>query len=114
QLKMLAEKVEYANEIHKSAQLSEMIQRELDAGRSTEIAKYLTQSERFFNSLVVAVYGGEPVWLEIGRLTPPKNADFQEDDIPETVRHSIGFLRLSGKEKLFAIDGQHRLSGIKK
>ncbi len=113
QLKMLAEKVEYANVLHNSTQLSDMIQRELTEGRSEEIAKYLKQDERFFNSLVIAVYGGDPEWLEIGRLTPPKDADFNEDDIPETVRHSIGFLRLSGKEKLFAIDGQHRLSGIK-
>jgi DNA sulfur modification protein DndB len=110
---MLAEKVDYATKIHNSSKLSDMIQRELTKERSKEIADYLKTEERFFNSLVVAVYGGDPEWLEVGRLTLPKHADFDEQDIPETVRHSIGFLRLSGKEKLFAIDGQHRLSGIK-
>jgi len=112
-LKMIAAKVDYAKELHQSTQMSDMIQRELTEERSTEIAKYLKQKERFFNSLVIAVYGGDPEWFQIGGLTAPKHADFGTDDIPETVRSSIGFLRLSGKEKLFAIDGQHRLSGIK-
>jgi DNA sulfur modification protein DndB len=33
--------------------------------------------------------------------------------LSEEAKDSIGFLRLTGTEKLFAIDGQHRLSGIK-
>ncbi len=112
-LEMLAEKVKYANELHPSKLLSNLIQRELDRGRAAEIAEYLKESQRFFSSLVIAVYGGDPEWLEIGRLKPPKNAKFDEADIPETVRHSIGFLRLRGDERLFAIDGQHRLAGVK-
>lgn len=113
QLRLLAEKVSYSDELHESKQLSDMIQRELSGERTRDIAEYLKTKERFFSSLVVAVYGGDPQWIEIGKLKPPKKADFNESDIPETVRHSIGFLRLTGEERLFAIDGQHRLSGIK-
>ena len=57
----ISRRVSYADEIHNNKQLSDMIQRRLKAGRSSEIAKYLeTQSERFFNSLVIATYGGQP------------------------------------------------------
>jgi DNA sulfur modification protein DndB len=34
--------------------------------------------------------------------------------IPENAMDSLGFLSLSGSEKIFAIDGQHRLAGIKR
>ncbi len=36
------------------------------------------------------------------------------DDIPEYALHSFGFIHFDGGEKLFALDGQHRLAGIKK
>lgn len=34
-------------------------------------------------------------------------------DIPEYVSESLGILRLSGSEQLFALDGQHRVVGIR-
>ncbi|WP_123101584.1 DNA sulfur modification protein DndB [Acidithiobacillus sulfuriphilus] len=34
--------------------------------------------------------------------------------VPEGARDVLGFLCLSGSERVFAIDGQHRLAGIKK
>ena len=40
-----------------------MIQRQLQRGRAAQIAEYLKgQSERLFNSLVLATYGGQPNW----------------------------------------------------
>ena len=36
------------------------------------------------------------------------------DKLNETTIASVGFLTLRGDEKLFALDGQHRLAGIKK
>jgi DNA sulfur modification protein DndB len=59
-------RVSYAEEIHSNKQLSDMIQRQLKHGRSKQIAEYLTtQKERFFNSLVIATYGGEPSWYAL-------------------------------------------------
>jgi DNA sulfur modification protein DndB len=34
-------------------------------------------------------------------------------DQEQRVNETLGVLTLSGKEKLFAIDGQHRVAGIK-
>ena len=52
-LKLLAERVRYATELHTSQRLSDMIQRELSGDRTREIADYLTNPERFFSSLVL-------------------------------------------------------------
>ena len=112
-LDQLAVRVDYAEQLHSSRELSQWIQRSLEDSRGKEIAQYLEkQTQRFFNSLVIAVYGGEPSWYEAGDIKPvSKNVDLP--DLPEDVRFSLGFLRLSGKEELFAVDGQHRLAGIK-
>ncbi|KQQ17379.1 hypothetical protein ASF59_00090 [Methylobacterium sp. Leaf121] len=113
EMSTLAARVDYAKEVHNNEGLSDMIQRELEEGRAPAIKSYLlTNDERFFNSLVIAVYGGEPSWHEFGRITPKKD-DPTLADIPDYAKHSIGFLKLTGKEKLFALDGQHRLAGIK-
>lgn len=112
-LDQLAARVEYAEQLHSNRKLSQWIQRSLEESRGVEIAHYLeTQTQRFFNSLVIAVYGGEPLWYEAGDIRPAsKGVDLPE--LPEGVKFSLGFLRLHGEEKLFAIDGQHRLAGIK-
>jgi DNA sulfur modification protein DndB len=97
-------------EIRPGKQLSDLIQRALTEGRSAEIAAYLIENEdRFFNSLVVAVYGGDPTWIEFD-VKPARGA---VGDIPEWAASAFGFLHLSGGETLFALDGQHRLAGIK-
>lgn len=107
-------RVRYAMEVHNNEKLSDMIQRQLKSGRADQIADYLkTQEERFFNSLVVATYGGEPSWYP---LTDVRNKANRPDlsDVSEETVESLGFLTLRGDEKLFALDGQHRLAGIKK
>lgn len=113
-LKQVAEKVNYAKEVHNSVKLSELIQRELDdKARAGEIGNYLlTNKDRFFNSLVVAVYDGDPEWHEFHNLKPI-SSDIDVDDIDYSSRYSVGYLSLSGSEKLFALDGQHRLAGIR-
>ncbi len=64
---VVARQISFAEELHKNKKLSELIQREIKKKRGLEIANYLrTQNERFFNSLVVAVYGGDPDWFEFG------------------------------------------------
>jgi len=109
----VAERVSFAKEIHKSEKLSDLIQREIKKKRGREIAQYLkTQRERFFNSLVVAVYKGEPTWYEVTITKANKNIPI--DEIPKDALDSFGLLHLTGKERLFALDGQHRLAGLKK
>ena len=113
-LEELSSRVSFAKEIHKNSALSDMIQRELKGRRSAQIAEYLqTQGERFFNSLVVATYGGRPDWFPVSSIRNTREDDDLRDLSEENIA-SIGFLRLSGDERLFALDGQHRLAGIKK
>ena len=60
---------------------------------------------------MVGVYQGQPTWHEIEVQespiwgTPGLDPRFQE---------SFGILELDGEENLYAIDGQHRVAGIKK
>lgn len=91
------------DELHKSELLSGMIQRSITENYKS-IANYLeTQEERFFNALILAVYDGQPMWNEI-RL----------DDYDGGDNYNMGMLTLSGDEKIFPVDGQHRVAGIKK
>jgi len=103
------------HEIHSSKKLSEWIQRELQSNHAQAIATYLaTQPERMFNALFVGIYGGEPQWGEIQISPTLELAPFEvtEDQLDHLSR-SIGILHFSGEEKLFAIDGQHRVAGVK-
>lgn len=110
----ISERVRYAEEIHQNKLLSDMIQRRLKTGRSEQIARYLrTQPERFFNSLVIATYGGQPNWHALSDVRSKDKKPELKDLDDETIG-SLGFLTLRGDEKLFALDGQHRLAGIKK
>ena len=91
------------DELHKSVLLSEMIQRSITENYKS-IANYLiTQEERFFNALILAVYDGQPEWNEV-RIDGVENDD----------SYSLGILTLTGEEKIFPVDGQHRVAGIKR
>ena len=110
----LNSRVHFAGEVHKSTLLSDMIQRRLKGVRSSQIASYLkNQPERFFNSLVIATYDGQPNWHALSDVRNQSKSRELRDLREETVA-SVGFLTLQGDEKLFALDGQHRLAGIKK
>lgn len=91
------------DELHKSELLSQMIQRSISENYKS-IANYLvTQEERFFNALILAVYNGQPVWNEV-----------RIDDVDSSDIYNLGILTLTGEEKIFPVDGQHRVAGIKK
>ena len=110
----LSSRVHFANEIHKHKSLSNMIQRQLKKDRSAQIAEYLKmQPERFFNSLVIATYGGQPNWHALSDVRSKTKTD-ELKKLKENTIASVGFLTLRGDENLFALDGQHRLAGIKK
>ena len=99
QIKGLVKKVD--NELHTSNSLKEQIQRSL-SDNHTKIRDYiLNRQDHFFNALVLAVYDGEPKWTEI------------RYELEEESFHNVGVLELSGDEKIFPVDGQHRVEGIK-
>ena len=107
----VASRIKQAQEIHSHQGLHDMIQRELGK-RVQDIASYLeTRPDRFFNAIVVGIYGGSPDWFSV---------DIEDIDgiypvnLPDRARESLGILQLSGDEKLFAVDGQHRVEGIKR
>lgn len=103
----IAGRISVAEEIHTSKSLNELIQRHL-TNRSKQIKDYLLgQPQRFFNALVIGVYGGSPKWYEF-TIRDEKHRDLEL--LPEGV---LGVLVLNGSEKLFAIDGQHRVVGIR-
>jgi DNA sulfur modification protein DndB len=87
--------------------LSELLQRGIKEKRKREISDYLYKTEeRFFNSLVLAVYGENPEWL-------PASVSSKMFSEIENFEGEVGVLKFSGKEKIIPIDGQHRLAGIK-
>lgn len=91
------------DELHKSKLLSEMLQRSITENYKS-IATYIkTHNERFFNALILAVYDGDPQWHEV-RLEYEDGEEFT----------NLGILELTGDEKIFPVDGQHRVEGIKK
>jgi DNA sulfur modification protein DndB len=109
QMKDIAERVSIVEDIHPSEKLQDFLQRQLSQ-RSKAISDYLlNQEQRFFNSLVIGTYGGQPQWLELG----VKAKDAQQEERLQGIEGIVGFLELSGAETLFAIDGQHRVAGIK-
>jgi len=102
------------DEIHERKELSNWIQREAIDTHADAISSYIkTNDQRFLGALVVGVYDGNPNWI-------PLDVNYTNDlvSIPEDQKRNIdgklGVLQLTGAEKLFAIDGQHRVSGIKK
>ena len=107
-MEQIADRISIAQEIHSSKVLKDMIQRQI-TDRSKQIADYLLkQPQRFFNALIVGVYGGSPDWYELDVRT---NYLFDAEALPRGLDGVLGFLRLDGTEIFFAIDGQHRVRG---
>jgi len=106
----IADRVMAAKEIRESKALDDYLQRNLKA-RVSKIASYLRKRDhRFFSSIILGVFGGLPDWVELDfsalaqKLTLPNQEEIEE---------SLGLLIFYGTEKIFAIDGQHRVEGIK-
>lgn len=108
----VGKRVSYAKEVHRNKRLSDMIQRVLKERRAGEIADYLaSQDQRFFNSLVVAVYDEDPTWYPVSQLEG-RHRDIDVEDVVDRIE-SLGILELSPSLEMFAVDSQHRLAGIK-
>lgn len=114
-LEEVNERIYLSDEIYQNKSLSDMVQRYVRSGRAENIASYLkNEDERFFPAMVVAVFEGEPNWLEFSIRKQNDNLEFDPDTMDRAKLDSFGFLSLSGKEQLFPLDGQHRLAGIRK
>jgi len=101
--KQVAEMVEKVGpQITESRVLGDAIQRSITENYKSISTYIQTQNERFFNSLVLAVYNEAPNWIAV---------EMQFDE--ENEFHNLGFLEYSGNELIFPIDGQHRVEGIK-
>lgn len=118
-LSEVKERIGFARELHQNARLGNLIQRQLqDYGsgkrnRASEMANYLRSNDsRFFNAIVVGVYGGEPIWHPFDIRARPEFNKVNVDHLAEQER--IGFLELNGTERLFVVDGRHRVAGIKR
>ena len=89
----------------------EKLQREPDINRVVnEIVPYFTEDkDRFFGSIIVDIYTGykdmvyEPITKKVKDLDPLYQMSLKD----------VGFLTLPGKERLIALDGQHRLLCLK-
>lgn len=96
--------------IKESKSLDKHLQRELSE-RKIKIKKYLlNENQRYFNSIIVGVYGDMPDWYS---LDLREIASHHKLNISSNVQESLGIMSLSGEEILFTIDGQHRVAGIK-
>ncbi|MFA0162142.1 DNA sulfur modification protein DndB [Vibrio splendidus] len=103
----------FADELHKIKKLSDMIQRDIEDNRASDIAEYInTNVDHFFNALVIGIYEGDPRWHQFDGIVP--NSDKSDTvTVPPYAQECFGFLSLTKKERMFALDGQHRLAGIK-
>lgn len=107
----VARRVRLATELVTPPSMNEWIQRRVIPNRARQIADYLiNQRQHFFPSIVVGVYLGEPTWYEI---EVERNSIFGTPGLDPRFEYSLGVLQLDGTEKLYAIDGQHRVAGIR-
>lgn len=88
-------------QLHKSKSLGDLIQRSITKNYVNIKDYIINQPSVFFNSLVLAVYDDYPNWQEI---------EFKYD---ETETYQMGLLDFPGQHKIFPVDGQHRVEGIK-
>lgn len=89
------------DEIYKATCLSDLLQRHLSDNYDSIKNYLLKESDRFFNAIILAIFDGDPQWLEV---------EFKGDEKDYT---TVGFLEFTGEEKIFPVDGQHRVKGIK-
>lgn len=89
------------DELHRSKGLKDLIQRSITDNFKSIKEYVLKQPEVFFNSLVLAVYDDYPNWVEV-EITYENFETYQ-----------LGLLDFPSKHKIFPVDGQHRVEGIK-
>ena len=108
--KELTARVMSSKEIRESKALEDYLQRNLKP-RVSKIAAYIKKrDDRFFNSIILGVFEALPDWIQLDLSSLSSALD--EKDCAR-LEETLGVLVFSGGEKMFAIDGQHRVEGIK-
>lgn len=100
--RQLSQYVWMPKDVCDTEELSKKIQRELTDNVDKILSYLQREDDRFFNALVLAVFEGKPTWFP---------GVFEKDD---ERFNNIGLLVFSGNEKIFPVDGQHRLAAVKK
>jgi DNA sulfur modification protein DndB len=109
--KQISDSVSTVKEIREATNLDEVLQRKLKE-RKNDISRYLlNNNSRFFNSIILGVFDGVPKWIEFD-LTEQFDEELNKNDVQNS-EASMGIMVFNGDEKIFAIDGQHRVEGIK-
>ena len=80
--------------------LNDLLQRQLTENYKSIVTYLLSEKQRFFNAIVLAIYDGDPKWLEI---------EFGEE---YEEYNNVGFLAFNESVQVFPVDGQHRVKGI--
>lgn len=89
------------DEFYSPSCLNDLLQRQLTENYLAIKNYILTDQQRFFNAIVLAIYDGDPKWLEI-----EFGAEYEMYD-------NVGFLDLNESAvRIFPVDGQHRVKGI--
>ena len=101
----VAQRVRFAEEVHSHEALDDLIQREIGKRTSNMVEYLLKQPQRFYGSIIVAVYGGNP------RFEPVRMAEHR---LLDNTGSAFGLIVFDGSQQYFALDGQHRLASIKK
>lgn len=101
----VAKQVQFAYELSSNTELGQLIQRGISA-RTKDITEYLLKSpHRFLGGLVVAAWGGEPMYTPLSMDDP--------DGMLKGIDREFGVLTFDGTQSYFVLDGQHRLRAIK-
>lgn len=98
-----------------SKSINAILQREISIKRIGAISEYIKNvDERFFSNIIVAIHKGTPKWTEVDISTEFKiDADIMDDESVDFLNRKFGVLSLTGNEEIFALDGQHRLVGLR-
>lgn len=109
----IAVRIERAHNIREAESLEDFLQRDLK-DRAKKITQYLrTEDSRFFCALVIGVFGGIPQWFPVRVGARVADEDLLTSSQQERFSDTIGILQLSGRERMFALDGQHRAEAIR-
>lgn len=96
--------------------INRILQREINQNRIKALKNYIKENdERFFSSLIVAVHKGNPKWSDIDLYERIEiNGNPINEEEVNFLGSKFGILSLFGDEEIFALDGQHRLKGLRK
>ncbi|KZZ35386.1 MULTISPECIES: DGQHR domain-containing protein [unclassified Oleiphilus] len=108
----ISQKILRAHNIREAESLEEYLQRDITANVD-KLVKYIDErDDRFFNSIIVGVFGGVPEWNSFSLAMVDELSNLGENEI-SYLEDSVGILKFDGNEEMFAIDGQHRVEAIK-